>query len=71
MTASAFSIQVAAMCEELHCPHLGAEAGIALYAWGAGIMPLFVAPVSEEFGRRPVYLIALGLLWVFHLVHAV
>ncbi|BEI79799.1 hypothetical protein CcaverHIS002_0103280 [Cutaneotrichosporon cavernicola] len=68
MTASAFAIQSGAMCEDLHCPHLGAEAGIGLYAWGAGVMPLFVAPVSEEFGRRPVYLCALFMLWMFHLM---
>ncbi|KLT43436.1 MFS general substrate transporter [Cutaneotrichosporon oleaginosum] len=71
ITASAFSIQSGAMCEDLNCPHLGAEAGIALYAWGAGIMPLFVAPVSEEFGRRPVYLVALFFLLVFHVLQAV
>ncbi|GMK59838.1 hypothetical protein CspeluHIS016_0900550 [Cutaneotrichosporon spelunceum] len=68
MTASAFAIQAGDMCADLHCPRLGAEAGIGLYAWGAGVMPLFVAPVSEEFGRRPVYLCALALLWLFHLM---
>lgn len=71
MTASAFAIQVGAMCNQLHCPPMAGEAGIALYAWGAGIMPLFVAPVSEEFGRRPVYLTALVFLWLFHVVQAV
>lgn len=71
MTATAFSIQGSSMCADLHCPHLALEAGIALYAWGAGLMPLFVAPVSEEFGRRPVYLSALAFLWIFHVLQAV
>jgi predicted MFS family arabinose efflux permease len=71
MTASAFAIQAGDMCKTLHCPRFGAEAGIALYAWGAGVMPLFVAPVSEEFGRRPVYLVALAFLWIFHVLQAV
>lgn len=67
-TATAFAISVGATCSEIGCTTPEAQAGIALYAWGAGITPLFVAPISEEFGRRPVYLGALVFFWLFHLV---
>lgn len=53
MTASAFAVQSGPMCEDLKCYPLGAATGIAMYAWGAALMPLVVAPVSEEIGRRP------------------
>ncbi|WOO83005.1 Efflux pump atB [Vanrija pseudolonga] len=70
-TASAFSISAGTMCSHLHCRKFEAEAGIALYAWGAGIFPLIVAPLSEEFGRHPVYMFALIMLFVFHLANGV
>ncbi|KAL1409161.1 hypothetical protein Q8F55_005990 [Vanrija albida] len=70
-TASAFAISVGSTCDALHCRKFEPEAGVALYAWAAGIFPLIVAPLSEEFGRRPVYLFALIALFVFHLANGV
>ncbi|TXT10572.1 hypothetical protein VHUM_02077 [Vanrija humicola] len=70
-TASAFSIQAGSMCSQLGCRKFEVEAGIALYAWGAGIFPLIVAPLSEEFGRHPIYMFALIVVFVFHLSNGV
>jgi len=70
-TATAFAVSVGATCKQLGCTTPQAQAGIALYAWGAGVMPLFVAPISEEFGRRPVYLGAMFVFWLFHIANAV
>lgn len=68
-TASAFAISAASMCKELGCSTIEAQAGIGLYAWGAGIMPLFIAPISEELGRRPVYLAAAVTFLLFHVAN--
>lgn len=68
-TASAFSISAASMCQELKCTTIQAQAGIGLYAWGAAVMPLFIAPISEEFGRRPVYLTAAVTFILWHVMN--
>lgn len=68
-TASAFPISAGTMCEELGCSTIEAQAGIGLYAWGAGIMPLFIAPISEELGRRPIYLAAAVTFLLFHVMN--
>ncbi|KAI0027159.1 drug transporter [Vararia minispora EC-137] len=46
------------MVPELHTTTYLANVALALYPIGFGITPLFTAPFSEEFGRRPVYLIS-------------
>ena len=38
---------------------------VSLMVWGFGIGPMFFAPLSEEFGRNPVYLITLLIAVVF------
>jgi hypothetical protein len=42
--------------------------GITLFTVGFGIAPMALAPLSEEYGRRPVFLVS-GLLYVGEVVH--
>lgn len=37
--------------------------GITLFTVGFGIAPMALAPLSEEYGRRPVFLVS-GLVYV-------
>jgi hypothetical protein len=39
------------------------NAGITIFTFGFGIAPMALAPLSEEYGRRPVFLVS-GLLYV-------
>lgn len=67
-TTSAFSISAGSMCEDLGCSTLEVEAGIALYCWGFALAPLFLAPLSEELGRKWTYISAVIVFWIFHLM---
>lgn len=42
--------------------------GVSLFIFGLGIGPLFLSPISEFYGRRPVYVTALTLYCLFQLI---
>jgi MFS family permease len=42
-----------------------ATLGLSMYTFGIAIGPLISAPLSERFGRRPVYIATLAMLAVF------
>ena len=58
------------MTRDLHCSMLLANVGLTLYAVGFGIVPLVTAPLSEEFGRRPLYLISGVGFTLMHVMEA-
>ena len=35
-----------------------ATLGLALYVFGLGLSPMFLGPLSEFYGRRPIYILA-------------
>ena len=65
---SSYSIGIPSMCAELGCDRIQGAAGLALYAWGFGIAPLVLAPLSEEYGRKWSYIIAVMVFTVLHLM---
>lgn len=67
-STSAYSIGVPSMTAELGNTALQAAAGLALYAWGFGIAPMVLAPLSEEYGRKWTYIIAVAIFTVLHLM---
>lgn len=46
------------MIRDLNCTQEQATTGVALYALGFGVVPLFTAPFSEEVGRQPLYIVS-------------
>lgn len=52
------------MIRDLNATPLQAAAGLSLYAWGFAVFPLVLAPFSEEFGRRWMYVISCLLYWL-------
>ncbi|KAJ9108582.1 hypothetical protein QFC19_002298 [Naganishia cerealis] len=44
---------------------LQAAAGLGVYAWGFAIFPLVLSSGSEEFGRKPLYVVTGILYWLF------
>lgn len=61
---SAYAIGENSMERDLHATPLQAAAGLGLYAWGFAIFPLVLAPFSEEFGRRWMYIFACLTYWL-------
>ena len=41
---------------EFHCSSLVSTLGLALFVWGLGLSPMVLGPISEFYGRRPVYI---------------
>lgn len=54
------------MIRDLNCTQFQATGGLSIYAFGFGLFPLFLAPLSEEFGRQPLYF---GSIIVYALMH--
>lgn len=67
-STSAYSIGIPSMVAELGNNQLSSAAGLALYAWGFGIAPMILAPLSEEYGRKWTYFIAVFLFTILHLM---
>jgi MFS family permease len=57
------------MTQDLNCTDFQATIGLSVFPLGFGLTPLFTAPFSEEFGRRPIYLVSgVGFLAMHALV---
>ena len=41
---------------KFHCSTLVSTLGLALFVWGLGLAPMVLGPISEFYGRRPVYI---------------
>jgi MFS family permease len=54
------------MQRELHGTHSQVALSLAVYPLGFGLIPLVTAALSEEFGRRPLYLIT---SFIFEMMH--
>ncbi|CZR68648.1 related to multidrug resistant protein [Phialocephala subalpina] len=57
---------------EFHCSELMATVGLSTFILGMGISPLFLSPLSEFYGRRPIYVISLlfSVIWLIVCVFA-
>lgn len=60
-SASAFSIAKSQIEAGLHASSLQVSLGISVFTLGVAIAPLFLAPLSEYHGRRPVYMVSWSL----------
>ena len=50
---------------EFHVSQSVATLGLALYTFAIALGPLVSAPLSELLGRKPVYLVTMGMLLAF------
>lgn len=53
------------MRKDLHASQEEAALTLSMYALGFGLAPLFLASFSEEWGRRPMYIVFSGLFTIF------
>ncbi|KLJ09414.1 hypothetical protein EMPG_15184 [Blastomyces silverae] len=65
-TSALYTMTYDQITVEFNCSTLVATLGLSLFIMGLGVGPLFLAPLSEFYGRRPVYLVAMVLfiLWL-------
>jgi len=70
ISVSGYSISVSAIQAELRCSRLLALAGISTYTVMFGVAPLLLAPLSEIYGRRIVYLASTTVYTLFQIPQA-
>ncbi|KAG0639689.1 major facilitator superfamily domain-containing protein, partial [Tuber brumale] len=60
-TSSMYTSTYRQVTAEFNVPQLAAVGGLSLYVAGLGIGPMFLGPLSEFYGRRPIYLVSFSL----------
>ena len=63
-TSSLYTSTYAQITVEFKCSELVATVGLSLFIGGLGLGPMLLAPLSEFYGRRPIYIISLFLFVV-------
>lgn len=58
------------MTRDLNCTQFQATIGLSTYPLGFGVTPLLTAPLSEEFGRNPLYFVSAFLFMLMHIAVA-
>ena len=59
------------MTRDLNCTDFQATIGFSVFPLGFAVTPLFTAPLSEEFGRRPLHLVSIAGFGAMHVLVAV
>jgi predicted MFS family arabinose efflux permease len=58
------------MMRELHCNEEQAALGISMFCLGFALVPLLTSAFSEEFGRRPLFVICTIVFTAMYVVQA-
>lgn len=61
----AYAIGERSLQRDLGGTALRTSAGFGLYVWGFAIFPLILSGVSEDLGRKPMYVVTGVLYWLF------
>ncbi|KAI5449238.1 hypothetical protein NCC49_005217 [Naganishia albida] len=61
----AYAIGAGSLQRDLGGTALRTSAGFGLYVWGFAIFPLVLSGVSEDLGRKPLYVVTGLLYWLF------
>lgn len=67
VTSSIYTSTYSGIVPSLTPSHEVATLGLSLFVLGLGISPLFLSPLSEYYGRRPIYLVSFFLFFVFQI----
>ncbi|BGP36379.1 hypothetical protein JCM10450v2_000279 [Rhodotorula kratochvilovae] len=62
---TAFAMGTSSMMEDLNCSREVATLGLSLFPLGFGLGPLFTAPLSEAYGRYPLYVVSSLVYLIF------
>ncbi|KAK0189257.1 MFS polyamine transporter [Armillaria mellea] len=69
-TAAGYNLGFDSMTRDLNCTRFQATIGLSTYTLGFGIVPLFTASFSEEFGRQPLYIVSAGGFFIMYIMVA-
>lgn len=64
-TSSLYTSTYAQITREFQCSQLIATLGLSLFIGGLGLGPMVLAPLSEFYGRKPIYIVSLFLFTVW------
>jgi multidrug resistance protein len=65
-TSSIYTSTYTQITKEFHCSKIVATLGLSMFIMGLGIGPMLLGPLSEFYGRRPIYLASFSffLIWL-------
>jgi predicted MFS family arabinose efflux permease len=55
-TSASYNMGFPSMMTDLNCSEFQATIGLSVYALGFAVVPLVSSSLSEELGRRPLYI---------------
>ncbi|KAL2842288.1 major facilitator superfamily domain-containing protein [Aspergillus pseudodeflectus] len=64
-TSAIYSATYDQITVQFQVSELAATVGLSVFILGMGVGPMFVAPMSEFYGRRPIYFISLALFTIW------
>ncbi|TVY62907.1 Efflux pump atB, partial [Lachnellula suecica] len=70
-TSSIYTSTYTQITKEFECSRLVATIGLSLFIMGLGIGPMLLSPLSEFYGRRPIYLVSFTMFFVWIIPSAV
>lgn len=64
--SSMYTLTYGQITTEFHISREVATLGLSLFVMGLGLGPMFLGPLSEFYGRRPIYIVSFGsfLIWL-------
>ncbi|KAL9000711.1 MAG: hypothetical protein Q9169_000747 [Polycauliona sp. 2 TL-2023] len=65
-TSSMYTSTYGQITQEFHCSQIVATLGLSLFVMGLGLGPMILSPLSEFYGRKPIYVVSFVffLIWL-------
>ncbi|KAL8673654.1 MAG: hypothetical protein Q9168_001909 [Polycauliona sp. 1 TL-2023] len=65
-TSSMYTSTYGQLTKEFHCSQIVAILGLSLFVMGLGLGPMVLSPLSEFYGRKPIYVVSFVffLIWL-------
>ncbi|WVR04612.1 hypothetical protein IAU60_001623 [Kwoniella sp. DSM 27419] len=70
INVGAYSITMQSMSRDLGLTTIQSSVGLGIYNFGFATMPLLLSPLSEDFGRRWTYVVAVVIYLLMHIMMA-
>ncbi|KAL2069451.1 hypothetical protein VTL71DRAFT_14130 [Oculimacula yallundae] len=70
-TSSIYTSTYGQITKEFHCSKIVATLGLSLFIMGLGLGPMLLGPLSEFFGRRPIYWVSFSMFLIWLIPSAV